>query len=93
MVLWLVILLIFLDAWFDGVCATARNSLSLEQVPDFRGSMMALNSAAWNIGNAIGAGIGGLALYYFDYEGLGITLGAMGIVAAFIYYVLVDEPS
>ncbi len=93
MSLWLVIILIFLDACFDGVRATAGNSLSLEQVPNYRGSMMALNSAAWNIGNAIGAGVGGLALYYFNYEGLGIILGAMGFVAALIYYVLVNEPT
>jgi len=91
--LWLVLGLILIDAWFDGVRATAGNSLTLEQVPHFRGSMMAMNSAAWNIGNALGAGIGGLALLWFDYEGLGLTLGAMGIVAALVYHFLVIDPS
>ena len=30
---------------------------------------------------------------YFDYEGLGLTLGIMGIMAAFIYFFLVKDPS
>lgn len=91
--LWFILALILLDAWFDGVRATAGNSLILEQVPRFRASMMALNSAAWNIGNALGAGLGGLALLLFDYEGLGLTLGVMGIAAALIYHFFVSDPS
>jgi predicted MFS family arabinose efflux permease len=90
--LWLALVVMFFDAWFDGLRATAGNSLMLEQVPRFRGSIMALSSAARNVGNAMGAGLGGLALLWASYEGLGLTLGILGLVAALAYWHFVQEP-
>jgi hypothetical protein len=35
----------------------------------------------------------GLALLYLDYEGLGIVLGAIGIIAAIVLLLLAKDPT
>jgi len=90
--LWLSLALNFLATWFSGMASSAANSLTLEQVPKSRGTMMSINSAALSLGNAIGSALGGLVLVLFNYEAMGSALGAMGIVAAIIFYLLtVDQ--
>ncbi len=91
--LWLSLAVNFLGTWFSGMASSAANSLTLEQAPRFRGTMMSINSAALSLGNALGSAIGGVALVLYNYEVMGSILGAMGIFAALIVYVLtVDEP-
>ena len=90
--LWLSLALNFLGTWFSGMASSAANSLTLEQVPRFRGTMMSINSAALSLGNALGSALGGLALVLFNYEVMGSILGAMGIVAAIIFYLLTIDP-
>ncbi len=46
----------------SGLRRNAGQSLSLEQVPRYRGSMMSLSAAGDSLGSALGAGLGGLAL-------------------------------
>jgi len=91
--LWLSLVLEFLGCLFAGMRVTAADSLILEQVPAFRGTMMSLNSAAANMGTALGAGLGGLALLMFNYEGVGISLGGMGIAGAIIFHLLATDPT
>jgi len=91
--LWLSLALNFLGAWFFGMGASATSSLTLEQVPKFRGTMMSINSAAMNLGSALGAALGGLTLVLFDYEVLGLALGAMGVVAAVVFQTLAIDPT
>lgn len=91
--LWLSLALNFLGTWFSGMASSAANSLSLEQAPRFRGTMMSINSAALSLGNALGSALGGLALVLFNYEIMGSALGAMGIVSAMIFYLLTVDQS
>jgi predicted MFS family arabinose efflux permease len=91
--LWLSLALNFLAAWFYGMVASASNSLTLEQVPRCRGTMMSIDSVALNLGAALGAAIGGVTLLSFDYEGLGTVLGTMGIIAAIVFYLLTTDPT
>ena len=92
--LWLSLALNFLGTWLSGMASSAANSLTLEQVPKFRGTMMSMNSAALSLGNALGSAIGGLVLILFNYKVMGSILGAIGIVAAIIFYLLtVDQPA
>jgi DHA1 family purine base/nucleoside efflux pump-like MFS transporter len=91
--LWLSLALSFIDSWFFGMVASAANSLTIEQVPEFRGTMMSIDTAAINLGSAFGSALGGLALLSFGYEGLGIALGAMSVVAAIIFYVSTTDPT
>lgn len=91
--LWLALAMVFLSGMFFGMMFTASRSLTLEQVPSFPGTMMSLNSAAANMGAALGASVGGVALLLVDYEGVGLALGAMSLIAALIYYLVVRDPT
>lgn len=91
--LWLSLALNFTSAWFMGMMASTASSLTLEQVPRFRGSMMSLSSAATSLGSAVGAAVGGMALIWYDYETLGSILGVMGIASAVIFYFLTTDPT
>jgi DHA1 family inner membrane transport protein len=91
--LWLSLALIFAASWFFGMLTSAANCLTLEQVPKFRGTMMSMDSASVNLGSALGAAVGGLALIRFGYEGLGSILGVLSIAAAFVFYFLATDPT
>lgn len=91
--LWLAYALACIGSLFFGMLATASFSLTLEQVPNFRGTMMSLRSASTSMGAALGAGVGGLTLLWWDYEGVGLALGALSIAAAIIFYILVFDPT
>jgi predicted MFS family arabinose efflux permease len=72
---------------------SAANCLTLEQVSKLRGTMMSIDSASVNLGSALGAAVGGLALIRFGYEGLGSILGLLSIAAAFVFYFLATDPT
>jgi SHS family lactate transporter-like MFS transporter len=90
--LWISLALNFLGAFFSGMESSAANSLTLEQVPRFRGTMTSINSAAISLGNALGAAIGGFVLVLINYQAVGIALGGMAIIAALIFRVLAVDP-
>jgi len=90
--LWKSIGLAFLGSLFSGVRASSSSSLTLEQIPKYRGVIMSLNSATGNIGIALGAGLGGFILLWYNYEMLGLSLGVIGILAAIIYQLFVVDP-
>jgi predicted MFS family arabinose efflux permease len=87
------VILMFGAALFDGLAASASMSLTLEQMPELRGTMMSLFAAFSGIGAAIGAGVGGLTLILYNYEVLGMILGSMGIVAAVVFRFLTVDPT
>jgi len=80
-------------AWFFGMTASAASSLTLEQTPEYRGTMMSINSAAQSFGSALGTALGGMVLIIFNYEALGTVLGGTGIIAAVIFYLLTTDPT
>jgi predicted MFS family arabinose efflux permease len=80
-----------LATFFIGLLVTSRQSLILEQIPRFRGSMMSLNMAAASIGSAMGSGLGGLTLILFNYEGLGILAGFTCLFSAIIFHFFVVD--
>lgn len=90
---WLSVVFTILGHHFLALQYMAASSLSLEQVPRYRGSMMSINSAAIYMGNALGAGVGGLILLWYDWNMLGIALGAIGIAATVIYHLWSIDPT
>lgn len=91
--IWLAVVTDFISAWFFGMSVSAGQSLNLEQVPGYRGTMMSLTSATGSIGSALGAGLGGLIILHYGYDILGLSLGFIGIAAALIFYLLVSDPT
>lgn len=85
--------LITAASWFFGLVASAANSLTLEQIPSFRGTMMSIDTAALNLGAALGTVVGGLALLPFGYEGLGLVLGAACILGALVWALFAVDPT
>lgn len=90
--LWITILVLPIFSIIGGVRFTATNSLTLEQAPSVRGTMMSINSAALSLGWALGSVLGGLALLYYGWSSVGIFLGLSGIIATSIYKLLTNEP-
>jgi predicted MFS family arabinose efflux permease len=78
---------------FMGLRSTASTSLTIEQVPQFRGTMMSMRSALGSIGSVLGSGLGGLALLMYGYQALGPSLGLLGLASGFIMYLVVVDPT
>jgi len=90
---WFSLLLNIAAAVVFGMVTASAISLTLEQVPAYRGTMMSVDSAFVNLGYALGAAVGGTALIWFDYEGLGAVLGLFGVVAAAVFYLFAKDPT
>ena len=91
--LWISLSLTLAGCLFVGMRSTASVSLTIEQVPEFRGTMMSISSASGSMGSALGSGLGGLALLMYNYEAIGPTLGLLGLASAIIVYLIVVDPT
>lgn len=89
--LWISLIFYFAGCLFSGLRSTSSSTLSLEQAPKFRGTMMSLFAAAEYVGTASGTSIGGFALLASGYQLLGLILAAIGFVSAFVFQVLAKE--
>ncbi|MEJ2281426.1 MAG: MFS transporter, partial [Candidatus Bathyarchaeota archaeon] len=87
-----VVIMSFLAMFVGGFGITAGRSLSLEQAPKSRGTMMSMNEAFWSLGRVIGAVMGGLILGQYGYQTLGITLGTFGLIASLIISFFAKDP-
>ena len=91
--LWLALTIIYLSYMMMGFVYTVAISLALEQLPGFQGTMMSLNTAAGNLGMAIGSAAGGLILLLYDYGPVSLSLGALGVIATITYQTQVKDPT
>jgi predicted MFS family arabinose efflux permease len=78
---------------FSALRYSASLSLSLEQVPHFRGSMMSMNSAVGYAGMAVGTALGGFMLLLNDWRTFGVVFGTISFVGALLYYVYASDPT
>jgi predicted MFS family arabinose efflux permease len=53
---------------------------------------MSLSQASFSLGGVLGTGIGGLMVLLSGYEAMGVSHGAMMLVAMLILYFLAKEP-
>ena len=90
--LWVSFSLAVLGSFFGGVRYAASNNLSLEQLPEFRGTMMSLNNASINLGQTVGALVGGYVLLGNNWRLVGTALGGFGLFATLIYYLFSTDP-
>jgi DHA1 family purine base/nucleoside efflux pump-like MFS transporter len=91
-ILWLALAFNFVHVIFKAFSLPAFYCIVVDQVQEFRGTMMSFQRISENAGRAIGAAIGGALLALFSYQALGLGFGAMTIVAAAIFFFLVKQP-
>ena len=89
--IWLSLGLVWLACWFVGMRITAFTTLELEQVPDYRGTMMSLDSAFASLGAALGSMVGGAAITFSGYGLMSLSLGVFNLVAALVIYLYVKD--
>jgi len=75
-----------------GTTMTTMATLALEQVPDSRGTMMSLNSAAMSMGAMLSTVIGGLAIDSLGFSGYGAIMFTISLAAAITFYAWTREP-
>jgi len=92
-VLWASLGILVVMSLMSGLRRNASKSLSLEQVPLFRGSMMSLSSAGDSLGSVLGAGVGGLVLGFGGYWMVGVVSGVFGVLAAIIIQLYAVDPT
>ena len=68
-----------------GITMTTMATLALEQVPNSRGTMMSLNSAAMSISAMLSTTIGGIAIDTAGYTGFGISMFILATIAAITF--------
>jgi len=88
--LWLGASVIVVGHFFFSLEYSAANTLVLEQVPEYRGSMMSMSSALSYLGYGLGTAVGGLALSTAGWESLNTVLSVMGAAALLLYFYLVE---
>ncbi len=86
------IALCFLACFSAGTWDASSSTLTLEQVPQYRGTTMPLNSASMNMGGFLGASLGGLILVGLGYGGIGVLLGGTAVIASAVYRVFTVDP-
>lgn len=91
--IWPSMIIVCLCCVVAGFMMSSMTSLNLEQVPAYRSSMMSLSVTSRLIGGTMGAGLGGLVLLLFDYGGLGLALGLIGLLSAIVYYLFAIDPT
>lgn len=91
--LWVALAFNWLHVWSSTAAGTALACLALDQVPTARGTMMSLRGVFGNIGNTIAPAIGGVMLVWGSFQGLGLVLGAMSIIASAIILFAAKDPN
>ena len=91
--LWAAMVLAWLVNFFMGIAFMSANSLTLDQIPGFRGTIMSLFTAANSMGSTIGASLGGFILLRYNYGFLGVLLGLITLLAALTVYLWAHSPT
>jgi predicted MFS family arabinose efflux permease len=85
------IVFVLLTASSAALWTSSSSDLALDQVPEYRGAMMSLNSGSSRLGSALGAALGGVALTVGSYNLLGIVVGVMGIVGFLVFSIFTHD--
>lgn len=90
--LWIVLPLDLASTWLRGMGFAAASSLSLEQVPQSRGTMMSLNGMFMYLGVVIGTAVGGTVLDQYGFLVLTPVLGAFGVTSVSVLHFFAKDP-
>jgi len=78
--------------WFYGMLVASLATLTLEQIPKFRGTMMSLRAAFGGAGSFLGVTLGGISLNMYNYQILGIVLGVLGMASITVILLFAKDP-
>jgi predicted MFS family arabinose efflux permease len=90
--LWIVLILDLLSTFLRGLGFAAASNLSLEQVPQARGTMMSLSGMFASLGAVIGVTVSGIVLDRYGFLVLTPILGAFGVASVISTYFFVKDP-
>jgi predicted MFS family arabinose efflux permease len=90
--LWPAVAVANVACFIAGYMDSSVTAFNLEQVPDYRGSMMSLSNAVYLLGASIGTGVGGFILVTSSYAWLGVFFLAASMVSAAVYQVFTVDP-
>jgi predicted MFS family arabinose efflux permease len=82
----------FIASICAGIVVTVSSSFSLEQIPEYQGTMMSLYSAADSLGTTVSATLGGYLLLVYGYGSCSLVMGVMGLLSALAYQYLTTNP-
>lgn len=77
----------------SGLGQPAQSSLTIEQMPEIRGSIMSLSTAFTNLGGTVGALVASYLLLGYGWRVAGTVLGVIGIFAGVILQLFASESS
>jgi predicted MFS family arabinose efflux permease len=80
-----------ISSLFVSFTYNASSSLTLDQVPRFRGAMMSLNTAAGSLGGAVGAATGALVFSVLGFGAICPIHGLLMIAGALVFRFLVVD--
>jgi predicted MFS family arabinose efflux permease len=82
----------FVAAFFGSTALVAFIGLAIEQCPDYRGTLMSLNTTIGGLGTVLGLTVGGFVLNLFNnYQILMLVFGGFGIGSAVVFLLLGRE--
>jgi MFS family permease len=90
--LWMALVVLFSNNFIYALSGSALINLTLEQMPESRGTMLSINSVFLTLGATIGAGIGGFALAMFNYTGIFLVFSILILITAAVFFFLVKDP-
>ena len=82
-----------LASFAAGMMITVSTSLTLDQMPQFRGTVMSLQSAAVSMGSMLSAIIGGVLIASMGYGAYGIIMGSIGLLGTVVFHLFSLDPS
>jgi predicted MFS family arabinose efflux permease len=75
-----------------GLRQPAISSLTIEQIPEIRGSIMSLSSALGSVGGIIGAAVAGFLLLNYGWIAAGVFLASAAILAGIVLQIFAKDP-
>ena len=85
---WVSFVLAIIASISAGIVVTVSSSFSLEQIPEYQGTMMSLYSAADSLGTTVSATVGGYLLLVYGYGSSSLVMGVMGLLSALAFQYL-----
>lgn len=90
--LWLSVILHYAFFFISSMGYPASMSLTIEQVPNSRGTMMSINAIFITLGLALGAVVGGIALVLGGWISVLLSFAALSLLAVAIYFFFTKDP-